>query len=490
MRLLLWFAWGGAALLAQPVSIGSRLELFIDPYLIERFEGDARLRLHHPVRREVAMVHDAPWEGRGGGYHTIFRDGDLYRMYYHAWNMPEVTGKPGRLTIAYGESRDGIRWTKPELGLVEYNGSRQNNIVLGEINGKEPHDLAPFRDPNPDAKPEARYKAVGFGYQPRGLYAFQSPDGLRWKLMKPTPVITDGYFDTQNIAFWDPTIKRYRAYIRDFDQNKIRGIRTAVSDDFINWSKPEWLVYPGAPVEQLYTNQVLPYHRAPHILIGFPARYVDRGWTESTRLLPELAEREERARKSPRYGSAVTDGLLMTSRDGLHFHRWDEAFLRPGLKTRHNWSYGDNYIAWHVVETEPTTDDEPRELSLYATESYFTGDSSRLRRYTLRMDGFASVFAPLGGGMVVTKPLVFEGSRLVLNFSTSAGGSLRVALEDADGKPVPGFTLHECPEIFGDALERTITWKNGPDVSRLAGKPVRMRLALKDADVFSFRFGK
>jgi hypothetical protein len=301
------------------------------------------------------------------------------------------------------------------------------------------------------------------------------------------PVMTGHPFDTQNVAFWDPEIGKYRAYIRDFD-NGCRGIMTSTSADFINWSPREWLQYPGSPQEPLYTNQVEPYYRAPHILIGLPARYVDRGWVDATHELPSPELRKQRAATSPRYGSAVTDGLLMASRDGLHFHRWNEAFLRPGLRTRHNWAYGDNYLARGIVETAPTDDDTPRELSLFATESYFTGDWSRLRRLTLRIDGFGSIFAPLDGGEVVTQPLVFSGRTLVLNVSTSAGGSVFVELQDAQGKALPGFTMEDCSEIFGDHLEYVARWKGGRDVSALAGQPVRLRFRLKDADVFSLRF--
>jgi len=186
----------------------------------------------------------------------------------------------------------------------------------------------------------------------------------------------------------------------------------------------------------------------------------------------------------------VTDALLMSSRDGVRFHRWNEAFIRPGLRTKHNWAYGDNYIAWHVVETNSVDDDSPRELSIYATESYFTGNFSRLRRYALRIDGFVSLFAPLDGGECLTKPLVFQGKKLRLNLSTSAGGSLRIELQDASGKAIPGFSLKDCSEIFGDSLKYTVRWGDKTDVSKLAGKPVRMRIALKDADLFSFRFGE
>jgi len=75
-----------------------------------------------------------------------------------------------------------------------------------------------------------------------------------------------------------------------------------------------------------------------------------------------------------------------------------------------------------------------------------------------------------------------------MNFSTSVAGGIRVEIQDAEGKPIPGFTLADCPEIFGDALQRAVAWKSGPDVSRLAGRPVRLRFVMKDADLYSFRF--
>ena len=471
-----------ASMLGQsptPIEIGSRRELFVDDYLVERFTGGARLRLHEPQRREIAVLHDAPWEGNGCGYHTVFRDGDVYRMYYHAWQIQLDGGAGSPIRVGYYESSDGIHWTRPELGIYDYRGSKKNNLLL-EIHD----DFAPFRDENPAAKPEARYKAVGMGKSPKGLLAWQSADAIHWTLMSPNPIITDGAFDTQNLAFWDPTLKKYRAYIRDFDHGR-RDIKTSVSDDFLRWSKPEWLEYPGSPPEALYTNQVKPYYRAPHILIGFPSRYTDRGWQRSTDLLPEVEYRRQRANVSPRYGSVVTDALFMSSRDGKRFKRWDEAFLRPGLRTRHNWSYGDNYIAWHVVETQPMDDDQPAELSLYATESYFTGHDTRLRRYTLRIDGFASAFAPIGGGEVVTKPLAVKGAGLNLNVSTAGGGSVRVELQYAAGRPIPGFTLEECHLIFGDSLDREARWRGDRP---LPAGPLRLRFELKDADLYSFRF--
>ncbi len=468
-----------------PVSIGSRRELFVDDFLVDRFTGGARLCMHSPERRNIALVHDEPWEGCGCGYHTVFQDGDRYRMYYKSWNHEYDKAKAHRLVIAYAESTDGIKWTKPDLGLVEFKGSRKNNIILNEIHGGMAHDFSPFKDPNPAAPPSARYKAVGYA-KPHGLYALQSADAIHWELMQDQPIITEGAFDTQNITFWDERVGKYRAYIRVF-VDKRRDVKTALSDDFLHWSSPELLTYPGSPDEQLYTNQVKPYYRAPHLYIGFPARYVDRGWSDAAKRLPELKEREERAAASERFGTAVTDSLLMTSRDGSRFHRSEESFLRPGLRTRFNWSYGDNYLAWHVIETQSEFDDCPRELSLFATESYFTGSDARLRRYTLRLDGFGSASAGFGGGELITKPFTFSGDQLLLNFSTSAAGSIRVELQDGDGRPMPGRALADCPVIFGDQLEYPVSWKDGTGLRAAAGKPVRMRVELKDADLFSFR---
>ena len=111
-----------------------------------------------------------------------------------------------------------------------------------------------------------------------------------------------------------------------------------------------------------------------------------------------------------------------------------------------------------------------------------------MRRGTLRTDGFVSVRARYEGGEFVTQPLRFEGNSLVINFSTSAVGWIKVELQDQQGRPVPGFELGSSDEIYGDELARPVTWQGRTDVSALAGKPVRLRFAMKDADLYSIRF--
>jgi hypothetical protein len=484
------------ALAEDVIDIGSRRELFVDDFLIDRLDGAER-RLHHPVPQNVAIVHDAAWEGAGSGYHTVIQDGDIYRMYNRGSNIAVKNGKliTGKQVYCYAESRDGIRFTKPKLGLVEFNGSKENNIIWS---GVGVHNFAPFLDTRPDCPAESRYKALAGTAREGGLFAFHSADGIRWSLMRKEPVVTKGAFDSQNLAFWDQAAGKYRAYFRTFTKGVTTGkvwapagyraIRTASSSDFLSWEDEADLTYKDSPAEHLYTNQIGPYFRAPHILIGFPTRYVERGWSESMRALPQLKAREERAEGHLRYGTALTEGLLMAGRDGVHFERWNEAFLRPGPQRPDTWLYGHQYMAWHAVETKSPLPGAGNEISFYASEGMWGGVGTTMRRYTMRLDGFVSVNGPWKGGQLVTKPIQFEGNRLSVNFATSAAGSLRVELQDADGNALPGYSLEDCPETFGDAIDRTIVWKNGDDVGKLAGKTVRLRIELKDADLYSLRF--
>jgi hypothetical protein len=478
--------------MSDPIHIGSRLELLLDDHLIERLSGGATQRLCRPEPRGIALLCDRPWEGNACAYVTVFRDGDECRMYYKGWHL-ELDGRHTRpLRICLAVSRDGKSWTRPNVGRFEIEGTRANNVVfLGEGDDlKGNHGFAPFKDTNPACRPEARYKALGASEHCKGgLFAMSCADGVNWTLMQDGPVITLGKFDSQNVAFWDVLRGEYRAYVRDFE-NKVRGIRTATSRDFIHWTTPEWLTYPGAPVEQLYTNQIAPYPRAPHLFIGFPTRYTDRGWDVTTQALPEPEARRLRAKTNPRYGSAVTDGLFMSSRDGKTFKRWGEAFIRPGLRTAGNWVYGDNYQNWGVVETAGDLPGAPPELSFYSTEGYWRGTASVIRRFALRADGFVAINAPLSGGELLTRPLIFDGARLLLNLSTSGAGCLRIEIQDPAGSPLPGFALADGPDMVGDALDYVALWKDPAALAALAGRPVRLRFVMKDADLYAFRFIK
>ncbi len=489
--------------MASPIDIGTRLELFVDDFLVDRMDR-AELKLHRPVPREVVLETDRPWEGNMCIYVTVLRDGPVRRMYYHTSQVDHRRSDDGTAhaefssgSVVCAESLDGVHWRRPEYGLFEVNGNTRNNIVwVGEGDAlKGTHGFAPFIDANPECQPDERYKAVGSdvveAMEERGLWGMVSPDGTQWRLLREEPIMRGLPFDSQNLVFYDTVRREYRAYVRDFTGEGFtgcRGIKTATSSDFLNWTEPEWLDYPDVPEQQLYTNQIQPYPRAPHIFVGFPTRYNERPWSPAVEAMTEPGHRRLRADVEERHGSAVTDGLFMSSRDGRTFRRWSEAFLRPGPRAEGSWTYGDMYQAWGLLGTESDQAGAPSELSLYATEGYWRGDSTTFRRYTIRTDGFVSVNAPFSGGEVVTKPLTFTGSRLTLNMSTSAAGSIRVEIQDAGGSPLEGFSFADCHDVIGDELERAVSWRGGSDVSHLAGKPVRLRFVLSDADLYAMRF--
>jgi hypothetical protein len=476
------------AVSSEPIDIGSRLELMVDDYLIDKIEGDAEIRLHQPTPQEIAIVMDKPWEGASCAYMTVFQDGDLYRMYYrgsHVIYTKENIDETHPECTCYAESRDGINWIKPNLRVFEVNGTLDNNVIMTrDIGGWATHNFCPFIDTKPNISSSEKYKALG-GVT-GGLYAFVSDDAIHWKKMQAEPVITKGDFDSQNLAFWDAEKGDYRAYFRASRDG--RDIKTCTSKDFINWTEPTFLEYSPKRVSELYTNQINPYYRAPHILLGFPTRYTDRGWTESAKFLPQYDYRQIRASRSVREGTAVTDGMFMTSRDRLNFNVYPESFIRPGLRLKNGWFYGDNYHNLGLVETKSKIDGAPKELSIYVSEGSMQGDGANWRRHTIRIDGFVSVYARLNGGEIITKPITFNGKQLDINYSTSAVGGIKTEIQNANGEAIEGFTLSDSEELYGDSLSQPVLWKNGSDVSALSGKSLRLRFVLKDADLYSFRF--
>lgn len=455
-----------AADAAAPIAIGSRRELFVDDFLIAGMTG-AELKLHKPQARDVALVCDRPWEGNTSAYYALFRDGDRFLAYYRGSHFDEKTKRSAHPEVAcYAESRDGITWTKPELGVCEFKGSKQNNIVW---TGAGTHNFTPFKDANPACPAEARYKALAGGTttvngKKRGcLNALQSPDGIHWSLLSPA-VITAGAFDSQNLAFWDAQRGEYRAYWRIFTTGYtdergwkpggVRAIRTATSKDFVHWTNQADVKYVDSPAEHLYTNAILPYFRAPHLFIGFPTRYQPK--------------------------TQQVEPVFMSSRDGLLFRRWSEELI-PITAPKDRAGNRSNYMTWGLLDLPGNQ----REVSVYATEAYYTGPGSRVRRFTFRTDGFVSVHVR-GEGTLTTKPLTFAGQKLSLNLASK--GPTRVELQDAGGKPLPGFALADCLPITDDSIDRVVRWKSGDNLGKLAGQTVRLRFVINDADLYSFRF--
>lgn len=434
--------------------IGKRRELFVDDFLIDSMSGGIERRLHHPDRREVVLKLDQPWEGLTSAYFAMVPDGDRVLMYYRGQVTPGSEGQ----VCCVAESRDGIHFERVNAGLFDYKGSKDNNIVWKGVGA---HNFTPFVDSNPAAVAAERFKAIGYSHHGHGLGAFASPDGIHWRELLDKPAITNGAFDSQNVAFWDPLRECYVDFHRK-GRNGVRDVMTCTSKDFRTWTEPVFVEYGDKRLEHLYTNAIQSYSRAPHLYVGFPARFVPG-----------------RTKIEGREPPGISDAIFMSSRDGLNFQRWSNAFIRPSTEPE-VWTDRNNYPAWGIIETGP------EELSIYWTEHY-RHPGMRLRRGVIRKDGFVSLQSAGKVGEALTRPLRIEGDSLEVNYSTDATGWIRFELCKTDGTPIKGFTLYDSEALFGNELKHTVKWHGG-SLSELDGKTVRLRIRMENADLYSLRF--
>ena len=476
---------------------------FWDDYMIDFRFTDAVLSVNQPTKADVAMVCDLPWEGNATDFFTIVKDDGFYRMYYETWSFFDPTYTEG-INVCYAESRDGIHWEKPNLGLCEFRGSYDNNILMTRI----PDNIVVMKDDNPACPPERRYKAIMSnpdisGYanadpnkSGNALVCMTSADGIHFEKFC---VVSQGYaYDSQNSVHWNPHTGKYYCYFREFhnkpefpgstlNETFVRGILVSESEDFLHWSDPVPLNFGGSEDYPLYTNCVMAYPYDTRYYIGFPTRYVERkGWTPNYDRLCGAELRKERMKMEPRLGIAVTDCVFMSSRDNVNWYRFDEACITPGVETPSNWVYGDCYPAiGTLVETPSRFEGEPPELSIYLDNHHWMPDPVKVElvRYTYRREGFASVKAGYQPKKLLTPAFTFEGEELTLNFRTSARGGIFLRILDEKNLPVEGYGT--C-EIFGDALDRIVDFDR--PLAELQGKTVRFEFTMRDAELFAMRF--
>ncbi len=457
------------------IELSNKREIFVDNYLIDKFQG-IEIKIHTPIDQGPVLYFDKPWEGAFCGYVTIIKDMDTYKVYYRG-SQGGRDGNDNEVTC-YAESKDGIKWHKPNLGIHTIQGSKNNNVVLANI-APVPHNFSPFLDLNPKVHPDQRYKGLG-GVDRTGLIAYISPDGINWKQLQPQAVFKKGVFDSQNVVFWSESEKCYVCYFRIWSDGGFtaykgfRSVGRSTSPDFVNWSEPEAMTFGDAPLEHLYTQQTSPYFRAPHIYVAIGGRFMS-----GRQVLTE--EQAKQLNVNPGYFKDCSDAFFMTSRGGNVYDRtFMEAFIRPGIGLD-NWVSRSNYPALNVVQTSPT------EMSIYVNQDY-AQPTAHLHRYSLRLDGFTSLSARYKGGEMLTKPFTFSGKELEINYSTSAAGELKFEIQDVNGNPIPGYTMDDSDTIIGNEISRIVTWKGNKNVRTLASKTVRLRIYMKDADLYSLKF--
>lgn len=556
---------------AGAIRVGSEKQLFLGPwaedgrdeFLVESMSNVTMTMHEAHVTGERMIPHgDKPWD-QGDVWLSVIKDEDdggvLFRMYYNSrdWEAWFPRTNPYGLILLYAESRDGVNWERPNLGLWEWEGSRDNNILF-------PNDGFPyvfnqavvdsvFIDPNAGS-PAEKYKMIlshmsaprrtagqgdrpdydpderptGFLYPregveappiPTGRHVFSSPDGIHWTLLSQAD-ITTGAGDAKYSVTWDGRVGKYVQWTRIKPRNpkkveyyreafgvdrpdmNIRMIGRAESDNLLHWPSPAEIVLAPDEVDNagqplwmnrldFYGPNIRQYGEGASAYIALPT--CQAHWPKWT----------GGAAPAPAGGNVGSGGLgidvqLATSRDGINWNRAPERkpFIRQGIQGTF-WST-DIYPSGDIIEVDD-------ELWFYFGASRvrhgkpMAPEDTGIGRAVLRRDGFISADASYTGGELVTRPMLFDGSRLQLNVATGSGGSVRVEILDEAGRPIPGFALKSefaDFEIEGNHIRVLSQWpRDGDgarrftsDVSELAGRPIRLRFVIRNARLYSFQF--
>ena len=476
------------------IQVGGRKQLFIDRRFIAESDS-VELHVSPPTLRGPIFEGERPWEAGYLRSATILQDGDTVKMWYGC-HPPGKNGELGPAYFCYATSLDGVHWERPELGLVEYQGSKQTNILAP---GEElPPGQHVFLDPKAPAG--QRYKALWAKSRPldeAGLYISFSRDGIHWekhpqRLLHLVP-------DTQNMVVYDPNRDKYLAYVRAWDP--LRKVACAVIENLLEpwpydesvepfyelWGKgetpPPGREFPHAmsydeldpPETDLYTAAVSIYPWAESVYVGFPSAYGH---------FPEPPE-------SKYSNDGLVEPQLAVSRDGLRFERPDRGRAYIPLGVRGTMNGGSVYVCPGMARFGDEI------YQYYGGQAHSHGEYvgfEELRgigRYCLavqRLDGFMSADAAYTGGWLVTPPISFSGCELELNIDCKAIGHATVELRDEHDLPVKGFAAEDCDLIRGNHIHYTVAWRGNSDVSALAGRPVRMKLVMRNARLFAFRF--
>lgn len=469
---------------AGPVALGSRKHVFIDGAMVASMAG-LEFRPQPPqARQETDFRNNRPWEPtpRMGStipdVCSIWDEGDEVRMLYT--NSGMWGGKPH--AICYAASRDGLHWEKPALRLQAWDGTLATNIVLSHAS-----QGSIIKDPNPATPTEERYKYIAWTYY-RGYYVYTSPDGLHFRRNETValPFDTDG----STTFFWDDQRGIYQAYVRCVSMDRTgrrRAGHIEIADLFTPWPfKPQprpfiddlVLARPALgelPIidtgGQVYRMKARKYAWAPDVYLAFPWRYV--------------------ADANIRPGS-----FLMVSRDGTNWSRYEDPYYFPG-----GWKFNDRTVLEALMEDALIR--RGNELWQYGTVRFTEhggaiyggvehegGVHDRLLRLVQRLDGFVAVTPAKDGqgtGTLVTRPFTFAGDHLELNADASAG-SMRVELQDAEGRALPGFALADSRILREDGTALITGWNSKPDLASLAGRTVRLKFELRNARLFAFQF--
>ena len=475
-------------------------ELFLDDYFIRGVHNLRRV-LHQPEKIVPGPVigPEHSWENViVGTRNTPYWDPSeqVWKLYYHGAAMEDDGEGHRRMTYrqCLAISKDGLHWTKPNLGLIEWNGSRENNIVASSSNFLY-HVIHDANGGN------ERYKGL-FGMS--GRKPAVSPDGLNWRFLE-APVIPS---QDQSKLNYDELAGEYLLTVKH-EGPYGRSVYLTTSKDFREWSKPRLIFHADGEDQEASRRRIaarltdpryapltinrsadyntdvynMPVFRYQGVYIGMPMFFNQSGPTPI----------------------GNSEGFhhveLVMSRDLI---RWQRVAGRaPFMETSHVGKGGYDTVQLIPADRPVVRDGElwfyySGNRGRFIPDSVYTRPDGRkvfgfpehtgaVHVSRLRLDGFVSMDAGELDGKLLTRPMFLRGRRLFVNAKVSEGGFLRVEILDTAGRtPVDGFAFGNAVPITGDQLRAPLTWRDGKDVGALAGQEVRLRFVLRRASLYAF----
>ena len=499
--------------------IGTQKQLFLDDYLVESIK-DAALVMNPAVkyRDNPVIGRDRPWEGNALHYGTVLYDEEeqLFRMWYHSIHysstqrvpkrlVPTVPAKTGQRSL-YAVSEDGFHWEKPTLGRVEFEGSKDNNILAPENWLKFKGGI--FVDAN-ESDPAKRFKALAQVGQNDGrddpdrdvsdpdgdqtgkrfvwnLYA--SGDAFNWTPYAGNPVIDrpNSIWGPTAMMGWDPIRRVYAAHMENcINKHAVFGphmcppamrlIGRSESPDLVHWSEPETILLPDQndpPDLEFYSMWATTYENF----------YLGMLWNfrkTNTTILPQL----------------------VFSRDGIRYdRRYRQPFIQAGDE-------GD-FDSSTVYAMQPIVHDDQifiyysgqnwrasQQIDLLLDEYGEDGPRGQIGLALVPLDGFVSIDSGQHRySEVVTRSFVFAGRTLQVNMRAAWQGwstglpELKVEVLAADHTPLPGYRLEEADPLVQTGTANTVTWQGLAELGALAGKPIKLKFIGKNVKLFAFQF--
>lgn len=486
---------------AGAIRIGDGRQLFLDDHLLDLSLTTKVTRTMNPpqsIRRVLRP--DQPWEALGFIFYCSVVDDDGTAKLFHGSYDAE---KKKHFGLAVSE--DGLNWERPRLGMRQYRGDKENNLLPVDA-----IEAGVFIDPRAPA--EKRYRLVLTRHWPdparAGVFVASSGDGIRWEVgpERVLPFVPD----SQPSAFWDGRLQKYAIYLRTW--NPGRSVARVAVDDLERpwpydhsvtplhvWGKDK---IPTLSRElstvmacddrdpenvQLYTSAVVRYPFAPDVYLAFPAAYM-------------LFSGPDWKGRALNTNDGTFEVQLATSRDGVAWNRWRQPYVAPGFRdgielrlvsmgqglVRRGRLLHQYFVGWPHTHGRPVRWDS----DLEDRAAWMKRDLGGIYCATQRMDGFVSMDAAYTGGTLTTRPLVFEGDRLRLNIHAAGSGLVRVALLGEKGDPLAGFASSDCEAINADAVDHEVRWNLGPDVGEFSGKPVRLQFTMRNAKLYAMQFNK